>query len=247
MEELELPYECADSVELLINHVQWDQLVDELFLQLGVSADDELSSNAEVRAMCDALVNLILEKLHLKDVYAALADGEFYDENNVTDDYHDMASFISNNAQNYRKLSNWKFCDQSEATHESFLIEPRMAFPTSETEEGYLLEYEGNQYTMDGVELAKRTSYVINTYGDHNYFSMASVGAIDRDITDQTTVAETTTTTTETTTINTDATAGTTTNASGVATGETSVTYLLFAGSCAAATALLTKKKKRSE
>lgn len=66
MEELELPYECADSVELLINHVQWDQLVDELFLQLGVSADDELSSNAEVRAMCDALVDLILEKLHLQ-------------------------------------------------------------------------------------------------------------------------------------------------------------------------------------
>ena len=132
--------------------------------------------------------------------------------------------------------SEWKVDDQdSEYVVVDCCLDPHNI--VTDADGMYRLVYEGNTVAMTAYEVVKRTVYVINTYGDKDYFVDAYQTPLDKDVPDQTTTTETTTTTTTTTT-------APTTTAGGVATGDASVMYLLFAGIGAAAVASFAKRRK---
>lgn len=171
--------------------------------------------------------DLILEKFHLSGVYNAFEDVE---------------------------LSSWEFVDcwgtdtsgdpnEWRAYGEDLDIRVVICdLATNRLDRGpngmCRLVYEGEMVEMTTFEAARRTVYVINTYGDKDYFVEAHPDSYDKDGPDQTTTTETTTTTTTTVT--------TTTTAGGVSTGDATMIYLLLAGVGAATVAFLTKKRVRT-
>ncbi len=234
----------SDEVEGLYNDItpshlvvvcftqqQWNQMVDEFLLEYSDSLDNPVT----------AFYDLVFEKLHLRGVYEALADQEFYDEEHKVED---AQFYVRSNIRGYDP-NEWKFYPDQPSAMTMLSIHPAMAYVFRDSV-GYPLVYEGNQFSVTGLELTKRTMYVIDTYGDRDYFEWAYIdpilgplGPSDDDNPEQTTTTETTTTTTTTTTVT------TTTTANGVATGDAPVMYLLLAGVGAAAAASLTQKRKK--
>ena len=208
-----------NSVQVFFSAYQWNQLIDEFVLQNDVPADDPMATQA-------AFYDLILEKLHLSGVYNAFADYEI-----------SSWEFAESNRMNTSSdPSEWKVDDQdSECVVVDCCLDPRNI--VTDADGMYRLVYEGNTVAMTAYEVVKRTVYVINTYGDKDYYVYAYQTPLDKDVPDQTTTTETTTTTTTTTT-------APTTTAGGVATGDASVMYLLFAGIGAAAVASFAKRRK---
>ncbi|MGN0648568.1 MAG: hypothetical protein ACI4J3_08075 [Oscillospiraceae bacterium] len=222
------------SVGVLFTQQQWNQMVDEFLLEYSDSLDNPVT----------AFYDLVFEKLHLKGVYEALADQEFYDEEHKV---KDAQWYVFSNIRGYDP-NEWKFYPDEPSSMTMLSIHPAMAYGFRDSV-GYPLVYEGNQFSVTGLELINRTMYVIDTYGDKDYFSYVYIDPLlrpsDDDNPEQTTTTETTTTTTTTTTVTTATTVTTTTTANGVATGDAPVMYLLLAGVGAAAAASLTQKRKK--
>jgi len=152
-----------NSVQVFFSAYQWNQLIDEFVLQNDVPADDPMATQA-------AFYDLILEKLHLSGVYNAFADYEI----------SSWEFAESNRVNTSSDPSEWKVDDQdSEYVVVDCFLDPHNI--VTDADGMYRLVYEGKTVAMTADEVVKRTVYVINTYGEQDYFMVAWQTTVDGD------------------------------------------------------------------
>ena len=200
----------SNQIVVLVSNVQLKKLIGELEPQR-----DEIGKDAELFRI--AFFDLLLDKLHLSGIYDAVVS-EYLSADMPSAWWDPMHPFDVED------------CSDGSYACISLQYPENTQNPEDHLEE-YTLRNGDTNVTVDRYELTQRSLYVINTYGNKDYFTSAyeELTALNTAQTTENTTEITTTTMTTTTTTDKTATTTDETNTNLPQTGNNSVNKLLIA------------------